>query len=383
MTLSGIEIIVVGGDHHNMLGAVRSLGAKGASEITAIITNDKPYSFVSKSKFIKKSYIVKEEESSVLELVEEIRKNLAGRKAIIIPTSDFAARIIDQHLNELSGDFIIPSIDGRQGMIAKYMDKYKQYLLAEKHNVKMAKCVIVDLNAPLRDLIFSKCIIKPLVSANGNKSDIAICNNPRDYFNTLKLFKGKKYEKVLVQEFIDFDRECGLIGCSNGRRIVLPGIIKKNRIYPAKRGSNSYSNIEKVPNNPEIKKIVEMLKKLKYDGLFDIEIFIKGNDIYLNEINFRNSGNTFAYCYDDIYIVYLWTLMALGEDIARERQAISESFSFIDERLEAKQLLDKNISLREYFRTKLAARARLLHYKKDIRPSIYKYAYAIRRKITR
>ena len=383
MRVSDAKIIVIGGDHHNMLGVVRSLGMRGCNNITAIITNDKTYSFVSKSRYIKNSYTVKEEEGIILDLLKKNGDNDGGKKAIIIPTSDFAACLIDKHLNELSDDYIIPSINGRQGEVVKYMDKYNQFLLAKEYGVKMAECNIINLNEAFPNPSFSKCIVKPLVSANGNKIDITICDNADDYFKALEVFRNKQYDKVLVQEYVDFDRECGLIGCSGNGLMVLPGIIKKNRIYPISRGSNSYSNIEKVPRSHEIIKILKMLKELGYSGLFDIEIFVKGDEVYLNEINFRNSGNAFAYCYDDIYLAYIWIAIALGENIEGEKLKISAPFSFVDERLEMKQLLDKNISFKEYIKTKRGAKAKLLHFKKDIKPSIYKYLYIVKRRVIR
>lgn len=375
-------VIVIGGSHHNMLGIIRALGMKGC-KIIAIITNDKPYSFVSKSRFIEKSFLINQDEEQALKLLDKLSQELSD-KGIIIPTSDFAALLIDNNLDRLKPNYVVPSINCNQGEIAKYMDKYEQFLLSEKYGVRMAKCNIIDLDNYRDNGKFKKCIIKPLVSANGKKSDIAICDSKEVFSKTLRLLHDKGYEKVLVQDYIDFDRECGLIGCAKDGEVILPGIIKKNRIYPLKRGSNSYSDVEMLDqSNGEIAKIINILKELKYDGLFDIEIFLKGDTVYLNEINFRNSGNTFAYCFDDVYIAYLWALMAFGKDISNNKKEITKNFSYIDEKLEMKQLFDKNITISDYFKTRRKAKARLLHFRKDIKPSVYKIIYAIRNRITR
>ena len=210
---------------------------------------------------------------------------------------------------------------------------------------------------------------------------LIICMNKEELFCSLNELKNIGYNDILVQEYIEFDLECGLIGCAHGKNIILPGIIKKERIYPPKRGSNSYAHIEKLVNNTQIEKIKKLILKMNYSGMFDIEIFIKNNVIYLNEINFRNSGNTFAYCYNNVFIIYLWMLLKLEIDISDEKISVSENFDYIDENLERKQLLHRNITIIEFLKTRKKAKARLFSYKNDFRVDFYKFIYAIKKRI--
>ena len=46
------EVIVIGGNHHNMLGAIREFG-KFNIQVYAIITNSSNYAYVKKSKYVK------------------------------------------------------------------------------------------------------------------------------------------------------------------------------------------------------------------------------------------------------------------------------------------------------------------------------------------
>ncbi len=374
------KIIIIGGNHHNMLGVVRSLGFKGY-KTTVIITNDRPDAFVSKSRYIEKSYIVKVDGEAIMNILLEEGPKLK-EKAFIIPTSDFAASLIDENYDQLKQYYILPSINDEQGKITKYMDKYTQYLLAKKNGIKMADSKILDLKKnTANDITFKKCILKPIVSATGAKSDIRICKNNEEKKKYLVELKEKGYTKILAQELIEFDTECGLIGCIDNGKIVLPGIIKKVRIYPQKRGSNSYANVEKLPKDAQIEKIKNLLVELKYSGMFDIEVFIKNNKIILNEINFRNSGNTFAYCSENVFIIYLWIMMKAGLSIDQEKTEIESSFSYIDEHLEFKQLLHRHINLPQFMSAKRKAKARLLHNRKDIKPSVFKVLYAIKKRI--
>lgn len=54
------------------------------------------------------------------------------------------------------------------------------------------------------------------------------------------------------------------------------------------------------------KEIISLLKNIGYDGLFDIEVFVVGESLYLNEINFRNSGNAWAIVNVGINAPVIW-----------------------------------------------------------------------------
>ena len=153
-------IVVIGGNHHNTLGVIRSLGEKGC-HIVAIITNDSPYAFVKKSKYIEKYYTIYENEIEILNVLKE-KINTKKEKPIIVPTSDFAARTIDENYDNLSKTFLLPSIGEEQGKIAEYMDKYEQYKIAVKHGLRMARSVIVDVNSAFEMLGMKKCILKEI-----------------------------------------------------------------------------------------------------------------------------------------------------------------------------------------------------------------------------
>lgn len=376
------KIIVIGGSHHNMLGVVRGLGLRGL-KTTVIITSDRSYSFVAKSKFVEKAFIVKEDKEEVINTLMSAIEGLK-EKAVIIPTSDFAALLVDENYNKLENKCILPSINKTQGGIAEYMDKYKQYNLAQEYGIKVAKSQTIELLEDTKEIIFEskKYILKPVVSADGVKSDIRICEK-KELGRILAEFKEKGYKRVLAQEYLVYDTECALVGCADSEEVIISGMMKKERIYPLGRGSTSYAHIEKTPKDEVVEKIKKLLKDIRYSGIFDIDIFIKQNELYFNEINFRNGANTFALCHGDVYLIYLWVRMALKKNTDNLRKTISQGYDFIEERAERKHLIEGNISFREYLRTRKKAKARLLYCRKDIRPSVYKIIYAIRNRITR
>ena len=375
------EVIIIGGNHHNMLGVIRAFGEKGKL-VNIIITSKHKYCYIKKSKYVKNCDIVLENEKEILEVLEQKYKN-DKNKPVLIPTSDFCALIIDKNKNKLEKNFIVPNIDNKENLIVEYMDKYKQYEFIKECGIKIAKSWELKITEALipEDVIFP-CIIKPLVSAYAAKSDITICQNKQELEKAIDKYKSLKYEEAILQEYIEFDQEYGLIGCCHDRKVILPGIIKKERIFPKGRGNVSFGKIDKFEDSKiNFKPIINLLKKMNYSGMFDIEVFIKDKNFYLNEINFRNSGNSYLYTYENVYIVYLWYLMASNNSISNEKIKIDKSFFFTDEMLELKQLKSKNINIKQWNEARKKSKVSFLINNKDKKPVIYKFIYAIFRRI--
>ena len=116
---------------------------------------------------------------------------------------------------------------------------------------------------------------------------------------------------------------------------------------------------------------------MNFTGIFDLEVFVKGNEMYLNEINFRNGGHSYAYTYDDVYIVYLWLLLVLNKDISKKVKQVNNSFYFNVELIEIKHLTHHNISFKTWYQDMKRTNISLFYNKNDVRPYIYKFFYAI------
>ena len=59
-----MNVIIFGCSHHNTLGVIRSLGEKGIPTIL-ILVEDKGYSFVGKSKYLKEVLFVHDENEGI------------------------------------------------------------------------------------------------------------------------------------------------------------------------------------------------------------------------------------------------------------------------------------------------------------------------------
>ena len=214
------KIIVFGGNHHNTLGVIRSLGEAGITPI--LILHGTNHSFVAQSKYISQTYYVSNEEEGVKLLIEKYTKE--NSKPIIICCSDGASSCIDKNYNNLSPHFIFPNAE-EEGRITLLMDKEKMRLLAEKYNLKTPQTWIISKRNPIPNNLHYPCIIKPLLSIEGSKTDIHICYNSSDLNQIIKVVHAPI---IQVQEYIDKDYEFQFIGCriknKNEEHIIIPGV---------------------------------------------------------------------------------------------------------------------------------------------------------------
>ena len=117
--------------------------------------------------------------------------------------------------------------------------------------------------------------------------------------------------------------------------------------------------------------------------MFDIEIFKIGKNFWLNEINFRNSGNSYVLTYKNIYLAYIYILLIGNDELSNININFFDEFHIRDEFLERNQLLKKNISLKEYFNAKIKSKVGFIKNKKDRAPEYWKKIFAILRRINK
>ena len=132
MTVSD-RVIVFGGNHHNTLGVIRSLGQKGISTILILVDDDDRQSYVSKSKYIAEVHKYPSYESGVKYLAD-LAPSLK-EKLVVICCSDGAASAVDMHYDVLASSFYIPNC-AKRGEISRLMSK--EVLADEAKNAGLA-----------------------------------------------------------------------------------------------------------------------------------------------------------------------------------------------------------------------------------------------------
>ena len=333
------RVIVIGGDHHNTLGAIRGLGERGIHPDLILVATSS-MTFVDASKYITQFWKIKDDD----EIVKVLLNNYQGEheKTVVICCSDSSSGVIDENRNRLESFFYLPGAV-EQGRISQLMNKREMAELALKVGLNVPHAYYVkDLS---EENIQLPCIIKPIESRKGSKSEIAICKT----YDELENYADKhEISNDQIQDFIDKEFEYQLIGCSTKKQVIIPGVSKILR--PCKGSNTSYLHYTPLEENfCEIEKCKEFIRKTGYHGLFSLE-FLRdkyGKDWFM-EINFRNDGNAICVTAAGMSLPYIWYLGSIGEDYSMELERKISPVYVMPDMAELKLLLTRQISIREY-----------------------------------
>ena len=205
------KVILIGGSHHNGLGLVRTFGINGINPYGIIIGKKSEKSFLHQSKYWKKTWCVFSPKEALQILQEEFKNE--EKKPVVIPWSDDMAEVIDKNLNNLSEKFILPSFSNIQGKIVELMDKQNQSEFASKYGIQMLESQIIEEFNLIENIkIPYPRILKPVASVEGEKLDIAICNNEEEFIKALQKIKKTGYKRILIQQYLGERKEYVLTG---------------------------------------------------------------------------------------------------------------------------------------------------------------------------
>jgi len=368
-------VYIVGGDHHNGLGLARILGINGV-RVVSLVIGDIKKSFLRKSRYIA-ACLVFGSEKEAFDYLAQQKCELS--KSIIIPYSDTAALELDKRLDEFKEKYYVPSINNTQGEIVWLMDKQNQYDFAISSGIKMAYTVttmIQDQSHPELEKMPFPCIIKPVISAEGHKRDITICNNKAELDSVLIKYKELGYYRALVQEYLTIDYEIDVFGCVLKQKPYICQIPTRTiRSWLPQGGTNSYSQIiiEKSILE-ECKKIIDAIKNRGFYGLYDIELFVVKGKIILNEINLRNSGDVYMGINQQYFYPYAWVCDLLGENIEISENPSRPDYT-MTECADIRNVLSHNVSFRRWYSEYRKCKDYALKLKGDMKPARSRYFY--------
>ena len=378
------KVILIGGNHHNGLGLARSFGVNGIKPYGVIVGEGAEHGFVRKSKYWAKTWVIKSDDEIVEFLLNAFQNE--KEKPVVIPYSDGAAEEIDLNLDRLKEHFLLPSIGGQQGKIAELMDKQKQVEFAQTYGIPMAKSCVVDLNdIRLPEDMIYPCIVKPVVSAEGEKSDIRKCDTETQTVAYLQELLEKGYHRFLVQEYLIYDTEYLMVG-SISRQNQCWFNSKKIRVWPVVGGSSSCLQVTSENNVQEFfDEVRNAFGRVGYDGIFDVEALRVGEKIYLNEINWRNSGTIYSVFGSKVYYPVNWYYWKTENQSPENfiRTCLDDTVYTMDESLDLRHVACGNITLKQWLRDKKKSKAFALWYTPDMRPAIAQYLHLLKELIKR
>lgn len=358
--------IIMGTEHYNPLGVVRSLGENGIKPI--LIVQKSKIRTASLSKYCKKTHYVNNNQ----EALDVLLKNYGNEttKPFVIPCEDSITEVLDKNYELLKDKFYVNNA-GSNGRISEFTNKRNLCELARKHGCNIAKSWPVKKGEMPKDIEFP-IITKPMTSYPGWKKDYYVCNNEEELIQAYSKITG---EEILLQQYIQKVNELCLDGC----------VVNKGKaVFVAIASTYTYTMPDSYPMEMEVKnfrddklrKILgDMFSDVCYEGIFSVEFMIdKDNKLWFLEINFRNSTWSWASTRLGMNLPILWANgMITGQiDVENATKQIPEHYIALSEAQDFRHrvLRLKLISFSQWLKGVLKANCHYLWYYKDPLPGL-------------
>lgn len=188
---------------------------------------------------------------------------------------------------EHNGFTVIPNAEAvNKTMNRKNIRKF----VAEELGLPTSKYFFVKTIEELKKAASSvgfPCVIKPVMSSSGHGQSVAKTKD--DLAKSWEIAKEARGDssELIVEEFIKFDYEITLLTVRNGKETIFCepiGHIQKDGDYIFSWQPMQMTEIAKEKSKEVAKKVTDGLGGR---GLFGVELFIKGDEVYFSEVSPR------------------------------------------------------------------------------------------------
>lgn len=356
-----------GNDHTNTVGVIQSLGKVGYRSIGLLFGNKS--NIVISSRYVEKIITAPSPQECIERLLTDV--SAKENKIPIIACCDIAALTLERNYCRLKDLFLF-------GFSANYT---LQYLSIKENQVQLANSA--GFNVPrtwnlndTKDIpvdVCFPCIIKPLVSCEGAKSDIRVCNTREELEVNLSTLSFTT--NVLLQQYIERDYEISILGCGlSSGKCLIPAIENKLTLYPKYVGLECLVNMQPLEESPIKASIERLIAMVGYRGLFSVELMHCKEDgkFYFTEINLRNDGA-------QALVTRFGANLPLNhvEDLLDLPLTVQETYSpgyYIWDMHHFLSLIHGDISLKTWIKEIKKSRGFMLYFKEDRKPFYRQYS---------
>lgn len=365
-------VIVMGRNYTTRLTLTRSAGMVGCDVI--LIQTDKKrnrYQKIDKkSKFVSRCHYCPEPNKELLLQTILLYSNV-NQKKILLPADDYVASVVDENLNQLKENFLLPHVNFSQGMVLNLMEKDYQKKLAEKVGMNVARawvCYYKNGKYAIPEDIRFPCFTKPQESYSAAlKHFLKKCDN-KEQLEALLNKVAKTYQlPFLIEEYINITKEYGVQGVSLNDKSIIPTIVYKDS---NRRGLTATGRIFPISSIPGLQeKLSDFMRETHFTGIFDIDLFESKGQFYFNELNVRLGANGFALTYGIYNVPGIFIKNLLDQSDGGYNGPIEfKEKSFASEKVIRDMYYDGTLSFEQYKRTQKEADILSLMFDSDNGP---------------
>lgn len=358
------KVVVIGHGYTSRLGVIRALGKAGYEVVVVVMTGcnkdgtlntTKPIDCY--SKYVSEVHYCFSDKEKLITLLLE-RCTDPNQKVVLFTDSDFSEAAVDENQERLRDHFLFPHINHQAGAVVAWMDKVRQKETARCVGLNVAEGWIIDVTNGEYTIpaeIKYPCFPKPLATIVGGKGGLRKCNTKEDLkIVVASLIQKKTTISILVEEYKEIETEHALLGFTDGKEVIIPGIIQTMSL--ANGGHFGVAKQGKILPTTGFEDLVERFKRFvlqtEFVGIFDIDFYKSEGRYYFCEMNFRYGGSGYAYTAMGVNLPVMMARTLFGESIDGMKQEIDKEAIFVNERMLRDDWYSNYITTRE-FRTML------------------------------
>ncbi len=365
-----IDFILFGEGNYNTLGVLHCMAAKGVEVFLLLIGSGKRLlhgEVLGYSKYARYGYSVKDEREGLQWLLAHHQDFPQG--TVLYPTSDTTETLLDAHYDALSTHFHFPNC-GKQGEVTRLMEKDVQTALAAQHGIRTLQSMYTNSTDCDLNKVTYPCMVKPLISISGSKGDMRVCANRQELDDALASAKHTK--EFIIQQYIQNEADLLFLGIHlpNGD-IWIPSLVKKPGVSSTGEYTHAIVTTAVPEHLPELEEVKAFVSALNYVGPFSIEFGLEKEKNYFFEINLRNDGTSHYPLASGVNIAYVYYRACKGQLTADDMAYTQGEYPMVDEVLDIRRVLSREISFGEWWKFFRAAKAYRSYVPFDKRLAIY------------
>ena len=358
------KVVIIGHSYSSRLGIIRSVAQIGC-EITVIVMTgvrrdgrpsiDKmPIDCY--SKYVGRIlYCNRKDQRALMALLTENCQDM-HQKVVLIPDGDDVVATIDNNKEVLKEHFLFPHVAKEPSSLEYWMDKANQKRLAIEIGLNVADATMIEItdghyNIPT-DIKYP-CFPKPLATMNGGKGGMRRCNTTQELSAALDYIIDTRSRniKVLVEDYKSIDTEYALLGFSDGKEVIIPGMLQFLSISKAHMGIALRGKVMPVTGFKElVEKFKQLVLAIGFVGVFDVDFYRSEGVFYFCELNLRYGGSGYAVTKMGVNLPAMMVKSFCGEDISDMKKSVDGEAVYVNERMCLDDWNSGRMSLREYLK---------------------------------
>lgn len=329
------------------------------------------------SKYVDKYYYYDETVGISLSdfLIQRYPKS--NQKPVLFTLGDKTTYLVDKERIILKDYFLFAHLR-KDGSLSVLMDKHLMKKEAESVGLSVVKGWPIDFDGvgfTVPDNILYPCFVKGRYSYWNSKRIQKKCDNREDLASLIQLCKTVYPHSLYAEEYVDVEKEMGIMGICDGERCVIPA---ETELVVMGEGSSHGVSIlgcvKPLDKGGSLKTIIEdLLCKLGYRGIFNIDFIVTNNNVYFVEMNLRFATYGYGIFKSGINIPALFVRVLDNTKVLDDGSfgTIDNQHYYLNEEVAFNSIIERKLSLKKYKEIKKRASIFFVQSADDPSPMIH------------